>query len=113
MKIPGSEITMSNAPEVMNLGAKAVSEGDGVFDFAGFPTRIPLPSQRCCDGNGSAKKAMSPLRSAIFPPASAISVCCTVSRIFWDRTLPAAHVIPLDPGQGPSRVMIYGNCPKL
>lgn len=36
MKIPGSEITMSNAPEVMNLGAKAVSEGDGVFDFAGI-----------------------------------------------------------------------------
>lgn len=36
MKIPGSEITMSNAPEVMNLGAKAVSEGDGVFDFEGI-----------------------------------------------------------------------------
>ena len=36
MKIPGSEITMNNAPEVMNLGAKAVSEGDGVFDFEGI-----------------------------------------------------------------------------
>lgn len=113
MKIPGSEITMSNAPEVMNLGAKAVSEGDGVFDFAGIShadssaVAALLRWKRLCE------KAMSPLRSAIFPPASAISVCCTVSRIFWDRTLPAAHGIPLDPGQGPSRVMIYGNCPKL
>ena len=36
MKIPGTEITLQNAQEIIRAGDAAVKSGDGAFDFSGI-----------------------------------------------------------------------------